>query len=138
MPEWAAFGVKSSTSVAPLGAPGSAPPPPQPAPPAASRAAASSAATRLIEPGTLVLPPNRDRLPPLVGPRKLRREQSAGARTFGIFGRVDRHIPAGVLHHQRRRSVLGYGRPGAVRLRLCGYRPRPSVSVVRPDRDVRR
>src|SRR5262245_38095725 len=48
MPEWTAFGVKSSTRVAPLGAPGSAPPPPQPTTPASSRAAASSAATRLM------------------------------------------------------------------------------------------
>src|SRR6476469_10958456 len=70
MPAWAAFGVKSSTSVAPLGAPGSAPPPPQPAAPAASRAAASSAATRLIGLGTLVVPPNAVRLPPLASPRK--------------------------------------------------------------------
>src|ERR1700759_1911195 len=69
MPEWPALGVKSSTSVAPLGAPGSAPPPPQPASAAASRAAASSAATRLIGPGTLVAPANRDRLPPASSPQ---------------------------------------------------------------------
>src|SRR5918995_4448357 len=50
MPEWTALGWKSSTRVAPGGAPGSAPPPPQAARPAPTRAAASSAATRLMCP----------------------------------------------------------------------------------------
>src|SRR6478736_4848180 len=64
MPEWTAFGVKSSTKLAPLGAPGSAPLPPQPARPASREAAASSAATNFIEPGNLNHSSNMGRLAP--------------------------------------------------------------------------
>src|SRR3954454_13339982 len=72
MPEWTALGVKSSTIVAPTGAPGSAPPSPQPPQQAASRAAASSAATLLMQRETLVVPPIRldCRRPSFPGPRR--------------------------------------------------------------------
>src|SRR4051794_4467884 len=75
MPLWTALGTKSSTSVAPFGAPGSAPLPPQPATPASARAVASSATAHLIRRRKLFHPPIVSTLPPLTCSREPRRKR---------------------------------------------------------------
>src|SRR5680860_95483 len=126
MPAWAALGIKSSTSVTPCGAPGSAPFPPQPAAPASSRTAASSAAARLIQQGKLFDPQSgyTPASKPSLGTGTRGGVTSAATWTRGISRRVDRHFPAGVLHRQRGGAVRSHRQSGSVRLGLCRRRPR--------------
>src|SRR4051795_11318450 len=124
MPLWTALGTKSSTSVAPFGAPGSAPLPPQPATPASARAVASSATALLMPRRKLFHPPIVSTLPPLTCRREPRRKsagtssartRSAGERHSRISGRVDRHAAACLLHLQRRHPLRLDRRTGPVR-----------------------
>src|SRR5436305_1809409 len=75
MPLWTALGTKSSTSVAPFGAPGSAPLSPQPATPTSARAVASSATVPLMRRRKLFHPPIVSTLPPLTCSREPRRKR---------------------------------------------------------------